>query len=119
MVTLKIDEGGNITSSSPKTVKVRILREVWLGAGVAALLGDIWELSRADAVDLLAVDSAERVTAPGEIEIRSAGLEVIAKGDEDPEPRLIFRIPESQRPPRAPVRVPLNGHLWTPTQLRS
>lgn len=30
MVTIKIDDGGNITSSSPKTMKVRILRDVWI-----------------------------------------------------------------------------------------
>ena len=114
MVTIKIDEDGNITSQSPKSVKVRILRQVVVKPGAVALEGDVWELSRADAFDLIAVDSAERLTEPGEVEIRREGLEVLAKGPNDPEAKLIRRIPESERKPHPRVEFQPNiliGHL--------
>lgn len=111
MVTIKIDDDGNIRSSAPTTVKVRILRQVSLGLGLVALEGDIFEMCRADAVDLMAAGSAERFTEPGEFEIRPAGLEVISKGPNDPEPKLISRVPERERKPRPPTMIPLNGHL--------
>jgi hypothetical protein len=111
MVTIRIDDDGSIRSSTPKTVKVRILRPVTLGAGITAIEGDLWELARADAIDLIAAESAERVTEPGEIEIQTPGLKVSCQAEEDPKAMLISRVPERERKPRAPTLIPLNGHL--------
>jgi hypothetical protein len=117
MVLIRIDDRGNISGSVPKTVKVRILREVSIKFRLVALEGDVWELCRADAVDLIAMESAERVTETGELEVRPAGLEVLARGENDPEPKLISRIPEHARKPQPRTPVPLNGHTLDPRRI--
>ena len=108
MVLIKLDNDGNISTSSPKTVKVRILREVTIKPGVVAIVGDVWELARVDAIDLIAADSAARVITPGEFEIQREGLEVIAPSENDPQPKLLSRIPLRDRKPRPPTLLPLN-----------
>jgi hypothetical protein len=64
------------------------------------------------------MESAERVTEPGEIEVRSAGLEVLARGGNDPEPKMISRIPDHARKPRQRIEFPPNlslGNLLPPS----
>lgn len=70
-------------------------------------------MSRSDAFGLIEVESAERLVEPGQIEIRPSGLEVISKGEDDPQPRLISKLPERERKLRWRPQFPPNlllGH---------
>jgi hypothetical protein len=110
-----------LSSKAPKTMRVRILREVSLGMGIMTIEGDVWEVSRAIACDLISANSAERVFAEGEIIIRPTEREIISEGPDDPEPKLISRIPERERKPRQRAEFPPNllaHHVLTENMLR-
>lgn len=100
-----------ISSRTPSTMKVRILRSVYMGDGKEALEGDVWEVSRYDADTLISGDSAIRVIDPDEIVIQPTEREIIARSDSDPAPKLISK---SELKPRPRMRIPPNlliGHV--------
>jgi hypothetical protein len=78
------------TAQTKKTVKIRIMRPVWLD-GKASEVGSVWEVSKSDAFELI-LNGGSAELVEGEPRLESASPDtprVYFPDPEDPAPRKI------------------------------
>ena len=75
-----------------------------------ALVADVWNLAVAEALSLMDWEQADRIVLNDTVEIRDK-IEVYSLSPDDPAPKLLSRLSESERKPR--LRTPISQNLQT------